>query len=62
MPMFEYVCRACGERFEKLVFSSQIPVGCPVCESSDLEKQFSVFGMGSGGRAPGSVSVPMGGG
>lgn len=63
MPMYEFVCRACGERFEKLVLSSQTRVGCPACESSDLEKQFSVFGMGGGGsKSAGSFSVPMGGG
>ena len=63
MPMFEYVCRACGRHFEKLVLSSRASqVTCPACESHDLEKQFSAFGMGGSGKGAGAFSVPMGGG
>ena len=44
MPIFEYKCSSCGEDFEKLVFGSQ-EIKCPKCESSEVVKKFSVFGM-----------------
>jgi putative FmdB family regulatory protein len=44
MPIFEYKCNACGEDFEKLVFGSQ-EVKCPKCDSKEVTKKFSVFGM-----------------
>ena len=42
MPLFEYVCRRCGEISELLVSGSQTPV-CPNCGSKKLEKQLSSF-------------------
>ena len=44
MPIFEYTCNACGEQFEKLVFGNQ-SVNCPKCDSEDIKKRFSLFGM-----------------
>ena len=44
MPIYEYECRDCGEEFEKLVFGTQ-KVTCPKCDSKDIKKKFSVFGM-----------------
>ena len=52
MPIFEYKCNKCGEDFEKLVFGSQA-VKCPRCDSGDVRKKFSTFGM-SGVQNPGS--------
>ena len=51
MPIYEYVCRDCGEAFEELVFGEERP-RCPRCESARAEKQFSAFAVG-GGAAPG---------
>ncbi len=42
MPIYEYACADCGERFETLVRSDTIPQ-CPQCCSTDLAKQISVF-------------------
>jgi putative FmdB family regulatory protein len=42
MPIFEYVCRECGRRFEKLVRGGEQPE-CPACRGRKLEKQLSVF-------------------
>jgi putative FmdB family regulatory protein len=43
VPIYEFDCRQCGERFEELV-----PVGgtapCPQCKSSDVERRFSQIG------------------
>src|SRR5262245_51694235 len=45
MPIYEYVCSSCEHRFETLVRGSEKP-SCPKCQGSDLDKQFSVFGVG----------------
>lgn len=50
MPIFEYKCGSCGEEFEKLVFGST-EVRCPKCESAEVAKKFSTFGM-SGVQKP----------
>ncbi|MFB3853127.1 MAG: zinc ribbon domain-containing protein [Vicinamibacterales bacterium] len=46
MPLFEYECRKCGERFEAFVFGKRSPQ-CPECGSEDLEKLLSSFGVGA---------------
>ncbi len=50
MPIFEYVCKECRSRFEKIVYGSA-KVKCPSCEGTKLEKQLSVFAAGTGGDA-----------
>jgi putative FmdB family regulatory protein len=42
MPLFEYECRGCGNRFEHLTRASDDPT-CPACKGADLQKMFSVF-------------------
>lgn len=49
MPIFEYLCRACGHRFEKIVRNNDAP-DCPECHGRRLEKQLSVFAVSVGGR------------
>lgn len=46
MPIFEYVCQSCGERFEKLILSGRSTkrLDCPKCGSQDVEKAISLFG------------------
>jgi putative FmdB family regulatory protein len=45
MPIYEYVCEACEQSFEKLVRSStkQSDITCPSCESQDVRKKMSSF-------------------
>jgi putative FmdB family regulatory protein len=43
MPIFEYKCRECGLKFEKIIVSSAIKVECKKCGSSQVEKLLSVF-------------------
>ncbi|MBL8143276.1 MAG: zinc ribbon domain-containing protein [Acidobacteria bacterium] len=57
MPLFEFKCRACGHRFETLVMGQRTPT-CPQCESLDLEKQFSTFGMSAGGAKGRASAAP----
>jgi putative FmdB family regulatory protein len=40
MPLYEYTCRGCGNRFELLVRKADVPA-CPSCGSQDLEKLLS---------------------
>jgi putative FmdB family regulatory protein len=47
MPLFEYRCRACGDRFERFVLGKTRPT-CPVCESADVQKLLSVFAVAAG--------------
>jgi putative FmdB family regulatory protein len=48
MPIYEYQCRACQQQFEALVRGSESPV-CPACQSGDLERLLSSFGVSSEG-------------
>jgi len=46
MPIHEYVCRACGHRFEHLLLpTAKTEPVCPECESRDLEKLLSGFAL-----------------
>jgi len=49
MPIFEYRCGSCGKDFEKLVFGSQ-EVRCPECDSAEVKKKFSTFGLSGVGK------------
>jgi putative FmdB family regulatory protein len=71
MPIYEYKCRECGDKFENLVRSpnSQEDPTCPVCNSPKVERRVSVCGcLGSAHIDSGASSVsssacaPSGGG
>jgi putative FmdB family regulatory protein len=57
MPIFEYICSHCDHRFEAIVQGSTKPT-CPACASDALEKQLSVFAVGS--SAGSSASAQLG--
>jgi putative FmdB family regulatory protein len=49
MPIFEYVCTKCGNRFEKLQKSEALQrAECPKCHSSEVTKELSSFSSTSG--------------
>ena len=48
MPLHEYTCRACNNRFEALVRNGELPA-CPSCKSADLERLLSMFAVSSEG-------------
>ncbi|MHB8877084.1 MAG: FmdB family zinc ribbon protein [Myxococcaceae bacterium] len=58
MPLFEYRCAGCGERFELLVRGGA-KVECPKCHGRKLEKQFSVFAVNAHG-ATREAATPCG--
>jgi putative FmdB family regulatory protein len=41
MPIYEYLCRSCGQEFEELVRGDEQPA-CPACGEQQVEKQMSV--------------------
>lgn len=45
MPIFEYVCNRCHNRFERLIMGPQRPK-CPECGSVRLERQVEAFCQG----------------
>jgi putative FmdB family regulatory protein len=51
--MYEYDCKECGTRFEKLVRTSDDPrtIRCPSCTSDTVERAFSTFATGCGQRS-----------
>ena len=48
IPIYEYTCQGCGNDFEALIRGSDTPA-CPECESTDLERQFSLPTMHTSG-------------
>ncbi|SDK98542.1 putative regulatory protein, FmdB family [Modicisalibacter muralis] len=45
MPIYEYECKACGHRLEKLQKLSAAPLkDCPSCEQSELSRLVSAAG------------------
>jgi putative FmdB family regulatory protein len=58
MPIYEYECQKCGERFEvrRGMAESDNETKCPKCEAEKPRRVFSVFATGSSGGAcpPGS--------
>lgn len=57
MPIYEYRCADCDEKFEKLVRFAEADseVTCPKCGSVQTKRLISAFGWaGSGGSSGGS--------
>ena len=53
MPLFEYTCRDCGERFEELRSAKdQGPApACPTCGSAEVARLLSAFATGGAGTS-----------
>ncbi len=66
MPIYEYHCKQCGSKFEKLVKLSTktSDVECPKCGAKRAEKSVSRFGAlgnaSSGGSSVGTSCGPIG--
>lgn len=54
MPVYEYRCRGCGADFEKYVAGTAVAVACPACESGDVMRKLSVFGLKTSGEFAGA--------
>jgi len=52
MPIYEYRCASCSERFEELVRRPEDPLACPECGGTESERLLSVFaGVGGSSKA-----------
>ena len=62
MPIYEYVCRDCGQRFEKFFRSMRgsAELVCPHCGSSRAQKALSLFGSRSSGGRPAAHATSAG--
>lgn len=43
MPIFEYHCRECGTKFERIVSSGKDVASCKQCGSERVDRLLSVF-------------------
>jgi putative FmdB family regulatory protein len=59
MPIFEYECRDCGARFEKIVASSTKKTVCKQCSSPRVKQLLSVFAV-SGNEVSSAEPGPCG--
>lgn len=60
MPIYEYLCEDCGERYERIVKNEKSAVTCPKCSSPRRTIQLSVFAAPAGSRTSGGSSSPAG--
>ena len=63
MPIYEYKCESCGNKFEKLVRRSaeSAVLACPSCGETHLDQQYSTFSAranGSTASAAASSEMP----
>ena len=51
MPIYEYTCQKCNNKFEQLVrsMSGETKFACPKCGSSKTARTLSVFAVGAEG-------------
>jgi putative FmdB family regulatory protein len=60
MPVYEYRCAECGEKFDLFLRSAMQKAAptCPQCGSSEVEKAISLFGVSgaSGSSRAGAAS------
>ena len=63
MPLYEYVCQSCGERFEKLVRSTTntTEIICPSCASVTVKRALSTFATSGGGAESASPACGLSG-
>jgi len=58
MPLYEYACRVCHERFEVLqrIGEGAEKVRCPECGAAEIERQLSTFAAAVAGGASSSAA------
>ena len=49
MPIYTYICKNCGEKFDLLVGMTveKVELKCKKCNSKNVEKTFGSFSVGS---------------
>ena len=63
MPIYEYACESCGNKFEKLVRRSEevLESGCPSCGQKHLKQEYSTFAARATAGESASSPAGMGG-
>ncbi|MGD1071664.1 MAG: zinc ribbon domain-containing protein [Bryobacteraceae bacterium] len=63
MPIYEYACESCGNKFEKLVRRSEdvLESGCPSCGQKHLKQEYSTFAARASAGNPAPSPAGMGG-
>lgn len=53
MPIYSYVCKKCGEKFDLLVgvTAKKVEMVCPKCKSENIEKVLAAFSVGSSSKS-----------
>jgi putative FmdB family regulatory protein len=53
MPVFEYKCKTCGNKFDIFHFTKEVTedIICPKCQSKEYEKQLSSFSANMNGSS-----------
>ena len=61
VPIYEYACKQCETKFEKLVRSMNVSekIECPKCGSTNTARALSVFAVGAQSASKQSSDVPM---
>jgi len=54
MPIYEFFCKSCDHKFEKLLIRRDAEVQCPRCDDPDVKRLISVCSFGS---SDGTVQV-----
>jgi len=56
MPIYEYRCSGCGERFDRFVRTAaeSREIACPACSSSCVDKVPSTFALGKARASAGN--------
>ncbi|OGL11357.1 MAG: hypothetical protein A3I14_19290 [Candidatus Rokubacteria bacterium RIFCSPLOWO2_02_FULL_73_56] len=62
MPIYEYRCKRCDAEFEKYVPGAATAVLCPTCQSGEVMRKLSVFGLRTTGAFQASAAAGDGGG
>ena len=57
MPIYEYECRRCGDRFEYLLLKSSPAAQCPSCQNTDLEQLISICAVTSDASREANLSA-----
>jgi putative FmdB family regulatory protein len=57
MPLYEYRCADCGNRFEEFVIGKP-KIECPDCRGKSVEKLLSVFAVSNGESRRAAESTP----
>jgi putative FmdB family regulatory protein len=59
MPIYEYLCESCGNKFEKLVRRSEteaaVSAACPSCGKQELKQEYSTFAPRAGSASDASA-------